>query len=345
MTNDAQPTKQTQRRRRYFRKRDLVLLGVLLVIVFGLWGCMIRMPGKSYDGALPALSAEQTQLRQVLQRHVEQLADTLGERNIARPESLHAAADYVRQTFAAAGYEFQRQIYDIEETSCENLIVQIDGLGRPVEIVIVGAHYDSADGTPGANDNATGVAAMLELARAFAGKPQARTLRFIAFVNEEPPYFQTEQMGSLVYARRCRSFKENIVAMIAFDGIGYYSDAPDSQKYPPPIGWCYPSKGNFIVFVGNTSSGGLVRQAVRSFREHASFPSQGTALPGALPGVGWSDHWSFWQERYPGIMVTDTLPFRYPDYHLLSDSIDNIDYERMARVVDGMKYVVADVAR
>ena len=189
------------------------------------------------------------------------------------------------------------------------------GRSTPSEIVIVGGHYDSVAGCPGANDNASGTAAVLALARLFATSAPARTLRFAAFTNEEPPHFQTDAMGSRVCALNCRARSENVVAMLSLETIGFYSDAEGSQSYPPPFSLFYPSKGNFIAFVGNVGSRGLVRRAIRTFRERTPFPSEGAALPGFVPGVGWSDHWSFWREGYQAIMVTDTAPFRYPHYH------------------------------
>jgi hypothetical protein len=162
----------------------------------------------------------------------------------------------------------------------------------------------------------------------------------VAFVNEESPYAHTEEMGSWVYARRCRRRGENVTAMLSLETIGYYSDAPGSQKYPPPVGLLYPSKGDFIAFVGNTRYGGLVRQAVAAFRRHELFPSEAGALPEAIPSIGFSDHWSFWQEGYPALMVTDTAPYRYPYYHTSEDTVGQVDFERTARVVRGLKSVV-----
>ncbi|MHC4320424.1 MAG: M28 family peptidase, partial [Planctomycetota bacterium] len=167
---------------------------------------------------------------------------------------------------------------------------------------------------------------------------------FLCFVNEEPPYFQTANMGSRVYARRCRQRGEDITAMICLETIGYYSDEKGSQNYPPPLGLLYPSTGDFIALVGNYGSRALVRQVVESFRRHAQFPSEGAAMPGVLPGIGWSDHWAFWKEGYSAVMVTDTAPFRYPHYHQSTDTPDKIDYERMARVVEGMEAVVRELA-
>jgi hypothetical protein len=165
----------------------------------------------------------------------------------------------------------------------------------------------------------------------------------VAFVNEEPPYFTTSQMGSFVYAKECRKRKDKITAMLSLETIGFYSDQDGSQSYPPPLSLFYPSKGNFIGFVGNLSSRRLVRRVVGSFREHAKFPSEGAALPGWVPGVFWSDHWSFWKHGYHALMVTDTAPFRYVHYHTPEDTIDKIDFERLARVVAGLEKVVADL--
>jgi hypothetical protein len=163
-------------------------------------------------------------------------------------------------------------------------------------------------------------------------------------VNEEPPYFRSPKMGSVIYARQCRERNEKVIAMLSLETIGYYRDEWGSQKYPFPFGLMYPSTGNFIGFVGNTSSRDLVLKVVSSFRRHVRFPSEGGALPGFIPGIGLSDQWAFWQQGYPGIMVTDTALFRYPYYHTPNDTPDKVQYERLARVVVGMEGVVADIA-
>jgi len=182
------------------------------------------------------------------------------------------------------------------------------------------------------------------MARRFAGVFSDRTLRFVAFVNEEKPFAHTERMGSWVYARRCRQRSEKVTAMLSLETIGYYSDKPGSQKYPPPVGLFYPSRGNFVAFVGNTRYGRLVRQAAAAFRRSEPFPSEGGALPERIPNIGFSDHWSFWQEGYPALMVTDTANFRYPYYHSPQDTADKLDFERMSRVVRGLKSVLAALA-
>lgn len=169
----------------------------------------------------------------------------------------------------------------------------------------------------------------------------ARSIRWVAFVNEEPPYFQTSNMGSVVYARQLHKAKEDVVAAVSLETIGMYSDEDGSQHYPVGFSLLYPSKGNFIGFVGNIGSRRLVREAIRSFREGSALPPEGIAAPEWIAGIGWSDQWSFWQEGYPGVMVTDTAPFRNPNYHLQSDKPDTLDYDRMARVVQGLTKVIA----
>ena len=331
-------------------------IGIVVVLGFCCWALMIRMPGKSYQGPLPPLTAAEETFRDQLRRHVRKLAGEIGERNLIQYTALREAADYVHHSFEQAGYDVERQTYDVAPRSffglsevpeqplaCANLIAEIPGSEKPAEIVVVGAHFDSVEGSPGANDNATGVAAVLALARSFAGKKPGRTLRFLAFVNEEPPYFQTPSMGSLVYAKRCQERQENVVAMLSLETIGYYSDEPGSQNYPAPLGFFYPSKGNFVAVVGDTSSRRLVRKLIRSFRESTQFPSEGAATFGALPGVDWSDHWSFRQAGYSGVMVTDTAPFRYAHYHAASDTPDKIDYDRLARLVAGMESVIEEL--
>ena len=188
--------------------------------------------------------------------------------------------------------------------------------------------------------------ARLPVARALnAGKhAPARTVRFVAFVNEEPPYFWNAEMGSLVYARSCRARGDDVVAMLSLETLGYYRDAPGTQKYPPIVSWFYPDRGDFVAFVGNLGSRSVVRDAIRTFRGAVAFPSEGAALPSFVAGVGWSDQWSFWQVGYPGVMVTDTAPFRNPHYHQPGDVPATLDYARMARVTEGLVAVVKKLA-
>ncbi len=323
--------------------RVLALLGASLALLLLGWVMMIRMPGESYRGALPPLSGEERLLAAELRAHVTMLAGTIGERNVYEYDNLARAAHYIETVLGAEGYTVARQRYEVLKRPCDNLEVELPGGARRGQVVVIGAHYDSVMGSPGANDNATGVAALLGLARRFVGVQPARTVRFVAFVNEEPPFFQTDEMGSWVHAKRSRARGEDIVAMLSLETIGYYADEPGSQQYPLPFGLLYPSTANFVGFVSNTGNGPLVRRLVGAFRNAAKFPSEGGALPGFIPGIGWSDHWAFWQEHYPAAMVTDTALFRYPHYHTARDTPDQVDYDRLARVTAGLVDVIREL--
>lgn len=323
----------------------LLRYGILIGLVT-LGGCfMIRMPGKNHSGPLPQLTAEERLLSECLKSDVTMLAGTIGERNTNRYPQLQQSAAYISSRFRQLGYPVREEAYLANDRQVMNIEAEVKGTRTPEEIVVIGAHYDSPPESPGANDNASGVAALLELARQFKAAKPGRTIRFVAFVNEEPPWFQTDLMGSRVYAANARKRGDNIVAMLALETIGYYSDQRGSQQYPPPFSLLYPNTGNFIGFVGNLGSRELVHNSIRSFRATTQFPSEGLAAPEFIKGVGWSDQWAFWQEGYPGIMVTDTAPFRYPHYHEATDTPDKIDYERMARVVTGIGRVIEEVTK
>lgn len=316
------------------------------IAAIGAIGCwMTSMPSRSFTGALPAGDAGLAATAARLRADVATLAADIGERNTRHPEALERAARHMETSLASAGLVPTKEPFRAAGQEVRNVIAERRGARSPEEIVLVGAHYDSAPGTPGADDNASGSAVLLELARVFATRAPGRTLRLVAFVNEEPPFFQTEEMGSLVNARACRSRGEHVVAMLALETMGYFVDEEGSQRYPPPLSMAYPSRGDFIAFVGDLGSRGLVRDVVRSFRAQASFPSEGAALPGWLPGVGWSDHWSYWQVGYPGVMVTDTAPFRLPHYHEPSDHPDVVDHQRLARVTRGLVGVIDHLTR
>lgn len=268
------------------------------------------------------------------------LAGTIGERNVWHFEALRRAASYIKDRLASSGYEPSVQSYDVHKVPVENIEASLRGTSDADAIVVVGAHYDTVTDCPGANDNATGIAATLELARRFAGAPRAKTIRFVAFVNEEPPFFQTPHMGSVVYASAAKARGEKIVAMLSLETMGYYSDERGSQQYPPPLNLLFPDTGNFIGFVSNLGSARLLRTAQRAFKARTSFPIQSAPAPESLAGVGWSDQWAFWQAGFPAIMVTDTAPYRYPWYHTAQDTPDRIDFEKLAQVVDGLEHVV-----
>jgi Zn-dependent M28 family amino/carboxypeptidase len=283
-------------------------------------------------------------LEAALRQHVERLAGDIGERHVRRPHALHAAEAYVQRTWQALGYEVVRQTYDAAGVESANLEITVAGAARADEIILAGAHYDTVPGSPGADDNASGVAALLELARLLRERHCARTIRLVAFVNEEPPFFYWGEMGSKVYARAARSRGDDIRAMLSLEMLGCYSDAPGSQGYPPPLGLFYPKQGNYIGFVSNLRSHRALRAAFSAFARHCDFPAERLAAPSFVPGVAWSDQLSFWREGYPALMVTDTAFYRYRHYHMPTDTPEKLDYARMARVVEGLARMLVAMA-
>ena len=305
-----------------------------------LW--MTSVPGVSHEGPLPPLTPDQTHLAARLGEHVRGVATR--PHNTGYPQELELAAVYIERALAASGYDARPQPFQADGQEVRNIEVVVEpaASAQDAKTLVVGAHYDSFLHAPGANDNGTGVAGVIELARLLGdlrGRSAIR-IRLVLFVNEEPPYFKTELMGSLVYARRLKQSGESVAGMISLETLGFYSDEEGSQRYPPPLGLLYPTKGDFVAFVGLTSSRSFVRDAVGSFRAVAPFPSVGGTAPGFIPGIDWSDHWSFEQVGIPSLMITDTALFRYPHYHAPADTPDKVDYERLARVVSGLEQVI-----
>lgn len=271
-----------------------------------------------------------------LRGHVTRLAAEIGERNVFRPEALHAAEAYIRDTWTTQGFDVTTQNYTVRDVRSANLEVTQRGLERPDQIILVGAHYDSVLGSPGANDNGSGVAALLELTRLCAEHAPGMTLRFVAFVNEEPPFFFTPRQGSMVYSRMAKRRGDDIRLMISLETMGYYRSERRSQRYPPLFGHFYPDTADFIAFVSNFRSRAAMRRLAKAFGQASDFPLQTTATFSLVPGVCWSDHLSFWLRRYRALMITDTAFYRYPWYHSAMDTAEKLDYQRFARVTAGV---------
>jgi Peptidase family M28 len=302
------------------------------------------MPGRSHGPELPPPSDRERAAAVELERHVRALALDVGERRATLGDSLERAERYLLRELSLVGTgRLRAERIPKSPAEAANLVLDLPG-ARSGPLVLVGAHYDSAPGgTPAANDNGSGTAAALVLAKRLAPLERALPLRFVFFANEEMPFFETDAMGSLVHARGCVERGEELRAMFSLETMGHFSDERGSQRYPAPLSSLYPDTGNFIGFVGNLASRDLVRDSLRSFRAHATVPSEGVALPAWLPGVGWSDHWAFWQQGYAAVMVTDTAPFRDPNYHQLTDTPDQMDFDRLARVVVGLEAMVRDL--
>ncbi len=319
------------------------LSAIFLAVALGVF-MIIKMPGKSHTGALPPFSEKELGVAARLRGHVSALSGDIGTRSLASPDALEAAASYIENTLASMGYEYARQEFTVYKHTVRNISVELPGDERPDEILVVGAHYDTVPGTPGADDNASAVAGLLELAREFRDEKTPVTLRFIFFVNEEPPFFKTSQMGSLHAAMESKARGESILAMLCLESIGIYSDEPGSQEFPSPLGLFYPDTGNFIAFVSNWRSRELLYKSIETFRDTTAFPSEGLVALLPITGTDWSDHWSYWQAGYRAIMITDTALFRNNYYHTSLDTTDKLDYERTARMVAGLGTVARALA-
>lgn len=279
-----------------------------------------------------------------LRDDVAYLAQEIGERHLVhRPAALEAAACYIERRWRTTGQVVRRQVFDVRGAPCANLELELRGHARPDEVVVVGAHYDSAPGSPGANDNGSAIASLLLLAGQFAGRRLRRTLRFVAFVNEEPPFTRTRHMGSRVYARQARRERVDLRVMVCLETIGYRDTCKGSQRLSLG-GLLLPNQGDFIALVGNWRHRRLLPPAADAFRQRSALSTCSLVLPGHMPGAWSSDHWSFWKEGFPALMLTDTAPLRYPWYHTPDDTPEKIDYAFLGQVAAGVEGILEDWA-
>jgi hypothetical protein len=323
----------------------LLYVGIVIAALATVaWWYALVVPGRSHVGPLPPATSDGLDAAVRLRRHVVATASV--PHNIKNYEALERAAKYIEATLEGLGYSVSRQNFTVAGHTVRNIEVEREAQMADAPTLVVGAHYDSFENAPGANDNGSGVAAILELARLLKEwQPQRTRLRLVLFVNEEPPYYRTPDMGSWRYAKTLSERGEKVHGMISLETLGAFSDTPGSQRYPPPFGLIFPTTAEFVAFVGLPGSRNFLHEVVASFRRHADFPSIGGVAPDVLvPGIGWSDHWAFRSFGYPAIMVTDTALFRYQHYHLPSDTPDKVDYERLARITKGLERVVREVA-
>lgn len=303
-----------------------------------------------FRGQLPPLTDELKQLSTELRRDVVVLSEDIGPRHNGKPDRMRLTVDFLTSALRGMGLEVVPRTYDSYGTPTHNLEVTPPGQPGNLPVVILGAHYDSIPNYPAANDNGSGVAGVLAIARRWRqllAHPNRLThsLRFVLFANEEPPHFRADTMGSLVYARMCRAQNHDIRGMICLETIGCYLHDKGSQQWPTEvpslIKRLLPDTSDFILWAGDWQSRELVRSCGQAHRQLVKFPSLAVAVPDAIGEIGWSDHWSFNQCGYPAVMVTDTAPFRYRWYHRPEDTADKIDFDSMARVVDGVQQVIA----
>lgn len=287
-------------------------------------------------------------LRDRLFRHVDTLAGVIGPRPPERPGAIKGASDYIEKEFVGTGETVTREEYVALGRPVWNLIVERRGTKKPDEIVVVGAHYDTLECTPGADDNASAVAMLIEVMRSLAGRTLQRTVRFVALTCEEPPYFNLGSMGSQIHARGCRERGDNVRAMLSLEMVGFFRDEVGSQALPPGIPrglrWLFPKRANFLAAVANPKSARLLWPFRRGFKRGSKMPLFTVALPESIHEIRRSDNSSFWDQGYAALMITDTSFLRNPNYHQASDTPDTLDYERLAEATRGVTEAVARLA-
>lgn len=278
------------------------------------------------------------EIRANLTAHLEYLSVKLGDRSVYRPKNLQAAEEYVCENFRRLGYAPRRQSYTYMRQEVSNIIA---GEPAPGGYYILGAHFDTVAGTPGADDNASGVAVLLEVARLARGLKLPHPWSFIGFTCEEPPAFSTPEMGSMVYAKQARKQGDRILGMLCLEMVGYYRSEPDSQELPLSLRLLgYPTTGNFLGLVSDGHSKGLLKRLEAALKQGCSLPTVSLAVPLGghlfLPEVRLSDHANFWDVGYPAVMLTDTAFLRNPHYHGEGDVMANLDLEAMTELVLGL---------
>jgi len=291
------------------------------------------------------LSPDRNTVRERLEAHLRFLSETLGDRSVYRPGQLKAAEDYVREQFREMGYQAERQPFIYLRQEVANVIAG----QRPHQgYYILGAHFDTVAGTPGADDNASGVAVLLETARLARDLGPDLPWAFVGFTTEEPPAFFTPYMGSRVYAKQARQAGDALVGMLCLEMVGYYLHEPESQELPFPLRFLgYPTTGNFIGLVANRRSRGLMRDLESALREGCSLPTTSLAVPFdgyILPETRLSDHASFWDQGFPAVMLTDTAFLRNPHYHGPGDTWERLDLAAMAELTCGLVQFIARTA-
>ncbi len=296
------------------------------------------------QGIAPALIPQKS-CEENLKQHVYMLAGEIGERNIQRPESLINASHYISRQWQAMGYEIHSQGYRAKNIPCTNIEITQKGTETPEKIIVIGAHYDSIPGSPGANANASGVAALIELARAVRPMSFKSTIKFVALVNQEPPFFGTEYMGSWMYARQAHLRGDDIQLAILLDSIGNYTDEPNSQYYPPFLGSRSLQQGNFLTVLSNIKSRQQAHRLFSSFRKNSDFPIKKIVAPKFIPGMSWGDQSPFWLHNYKAVMLTDTGPYRSKYYHSGRDTPEKLNYHAMAEASDGIMASLAALAK
>lgn len=280
-------------------------------------------------------------LEERLRDDVAYLSRTLGPRNPSHPAALAAAESWIRERWRSQGYRVRSQTLVVDGVETANLEVEIPGRRSASEIVLVSAQYDTWPDSPGANNNGSGTAVLLQLGELLRDAGPDRTVRLVAFTVQEPPY---NELGSQLYAARSRRRGEDIRVMLSMDAIGLYRHESGSQRLPFPFSHLYPDRGDFLAFIGDLGTRARVVEATRGFKKGSAFPIEAGAVPRWVEGAAWSDHESFWNVGYPAIQITDTGAFRSPSHTTPEDTMEKIDFRALARVTLGMYGAVRELA-
>lgn len=320
----------------WLRIARLVL--VLLVLPVVAIGWYVTQPGLTRNRPSKAV-VDPTRLR----AHVVALSEQFYPRSFNRPDNLDRCAAYIGGHFAAVGANVSTQEYVVLGRTYRNVIGYFGAEGYAK--VIVGAHYDACGEKPGADDNASGVAGLLELARLIGSSGTAPAVELVAYSTEEPPFFATENMGSVHHAQQVRDSGREIRQVIVLEMIGFFSDEPRSQMYPAAIfKLFFPGRGDFIGVVGRPADRREIRRVRDLMRGATELPVRSAAVPALVPGVDYSDHRSYWPHGVPAVMITDTAFFRNGEYHKQGDTADRLDYDRMGKVVVSVYEAVTTLA-
>lgn len=325
------------------RKLKLFLLGLLsmiLVLIVLVW-FVVTQPLFFAGKARSTVVVDPGRL----ETHVRMLSETFAPRDYTHPGNLDSVAAYIRGEFERTRGRVSGQEYEIEGNTYRNVIVQLGP--ETDERIVVGAHYDAAREFPGADDNASGTAGLIELAHLLDNIPLPMTVELVAYTLEEPPFFRTDKMGSVFHANSLQQRGIPVRMMISVEMIGYFNDDQDSQHYPLSLlSLFYPTKGNFIVVIGDLGSVADVRRVKLAMHRAIQLPVHSfNAPPDLIAGIDWSDHLSYWDRGYPAVMINNTAFLRNPNYHTENDTPDRLDYQRMAMVVEGIYEAVLDLAR
>jgi len=308
----------------------LAVVALFLVVGPAVMVVMTVQPSfKQYPPSVKQIDSDR------LRSHVVMLSETFAPRNYKHYGNLEKTAEYVSSHLSRAGGKMSEQVYEVKGRKYRNVIASFgpETLSR----IVVGAHYDGFGDTPGADDNASGIAGLIELAYLLGQTELDQHVELVAYTLEEPPFFRTSEMGSARHAYRLRKAGTDVDVMLCLEMIGYFSDKADSQRFPSVLlGLLYPNEGNYIAVIGSMGDRKLVKQVKVSMRSATDLPVHAMCAPEGFPGLDFSDHLNYWANGYKAVMITDTAFMRNARYHQKSDTADTLDFDRMSNVVLGV---------